>query len=446
MKTEVKELADSRVRIDVTVDHAAVRKAVDRAARQMAGDLNIPGFRKGKVPPHFVIQRLGWSGVAEEAIRVGLGDWYEQALMATALNPVGEPNISGIDELPTEGQDLTFAIEIGVLPKAKLGPYRELDVSMPPTEPTEAQIDAELDRLRLGFGKLETIDRPIETGDLVTVDYEATVDGEPLGDGRREGHLFDLSSPDLPAELAAEFPGHVIGDEFTLDVEVGDDDEDATEDQIGKTAVYEIKVNEVRALSLPDFDDEFAAMASEFETMDELRDEIRNRMAPMIEDEAQREFKSRVIIAAVGGAEVDLTEELVHARAHEMWERFEGQLRNAGIDPGAYFDAQGKSRHDLINEHHDDAEASLKRDAVLTAIADAENLEPSDEQMLLALGVSGSKAEGDKLMRDLRETGRDTIVRGQVRLQLAADLIAESAQPIPDQDGDDDESEGGEDS
>jgi trigger factor len=159
MKTEVTELPDSRVRIAVGVEPEALDKRVERAARELAGEMRVPGFRKGKVPPQIVIQRVGREAVVEQALRDSLPEWYERAMLEAGITPIGEPKLD-VGDLPEEGQGLEFSIEVGVRPKAQLGEWAGLEVGRAEPEVPEDAIQAELDRLREAFGSLTPVDRP----------------------------------------------------------------------------------------------------------------------------------------------------------------------------------------------------------------------------------------------------------------------------------------------
>jgi trigger factor len=208
-----------------------------------------------------------------------------------------------------------------------------------------------------------------------------------------------------------------------------DDHEPA--DLAGKTAVFAVKVNEVREKELPPLDDDFAQSASEFDTLDELREEIRSRVATMLESRADTEFREAAVEAAADAATVELPHDLVHARAHELWERFERSLAARGIDPQMYAKMQGKDRHDLIDEGEESAEKSLRREATLAAVAEAEGIEASDDDLVDALGPGEGKDAPEKILARLREGGRDVLLREEVRLRKAAELIAEQAKAIP---------------
>jgi trigger factor len=428
MKTTVTELPESRVRVDVGIEPDAVAKQVDRAAKSLAGEMRMPGFRQGKVPPQFVIQRVGREAVLEQALRESLPEWYERALLETGINPIGDPKLD-VSDLPEEGEALEFTIEVGVRPKAELAEYRGLEVGRVDSEVPDELIDAELDRVREGSASLAPVERPAAEGDAVLIDYSATIDGEPFEGSDARDFLVELGSEGLIPEFDAALAGASAGGERTVEVTFPDDHQ--PEDLAGKTATFAVTVREVREKNLPELDDEFAAEASEFDTLAELRDHLRDRIGEALARRSEAEFREAAVDAAAAAATIEVPHDLVHARAHEMWDRIERSLEARGVSPQAYAQMQGKDREELVTDAEEDAERALRREATLAAVADAEGIEVSDDELLDALGPGEGKNAPEKLLARLRDVGRDNLLRDEVRLRKAADLVAESAKPIP---------------
>ena len=416
------------MKIDVAVEPEALARQVDRAAKQLAGEMKLPGFRKGKVPAQLVIQRIGREAVVEQALRDSLPEWYERALLESGVVTVGDPKLD-VGDLPAEGEELEFTIEVGVRPTAELGEWRGLEVGKADAEVPDEAIEAELDRLREGAASLKPVERPAAPGDAVVVDYLGTIDGEPFDGSERRDFPIELGSEALLPEFDAGLTGASAGEERTVEVTFPDDHQ--PEDLAGKTASFALKVKEVREKDLPELDDDFASEASEFETIAELRDELRRRLAEGLEQRAEGEFREAAVDAVAANAKLEIPHELVHARAHEMWERIERQLSAQGIDPQAYARMQGKDRHDLIDDAEEDAERSLRREAVLAAVAEADGIEVTDEDLLEAIGPGEGKNSPQKLLAQLQESGRDGLLRDEIRMRKAAEAIAEQVTPIP---------------
>jgi len=428
VKTTLTELPESRLRIDVAVPVAEVDKRMDRAAKELAGEMKLPGFRKGKVPAQLVIQRIGREAVVEQALRSSLPEWYEQALREARTTPIGEPKLD-VSELPAAGEDLSFSIEVAVRPKAQLGDYLGLEVGRAQPEVPDDAVETELDRLRQGFASLNPVDRTAAEGDLVSLDYRGTVEGEPFEGGEGRDQLVELGTATLVEGFEEALVGARAGDERIVEVTFPADYR--AEELAGKDAKFEVTVKEVREKELPELDDEFAAEASEFDSLDELRGEIRSRIGDALERQADDEFRAAVVDAASAGAKLELPEELVKARAEESLDRFLHNLTHQGVDPDAFMQVQEGGREGMLASVMGDAESSLRREATLAAIADAEGIEPSDDELLEALGPGEGDNDPRKMLERLRQSGRDELLREEVRLRKAADLVVDAATSIP---------------
>jgi trigger factor len=431
MEPTVKELPGSRVEVEVEVPAGDVERAVNRAARGLAREMRMPGFRKGKAPPSLVVQRLGFSAVLEEAIREALPEWYERALLASRVAPVGDPSIEVVSTPGAAAEPLSFKFEIGVRPKATLGEYKGLEVGRAEPEAPEEMVEREVERIREGFAKLEPVERAAAEGDALLIDFEGLVDDTAFQGGTANDYLLELGSGQLIEGFEEQLAGASAGE--SREVEVSFPEDYRGEDLAGKDAVFKVEVKEVREKVLPELDDDFAAEASEFDTLDELRADIAKRLSEALGERAEQDFRVAAVEAAAEQATVDLPEELATARAEERWERVERQLAGRGMSPDAYLQMQGKTREDVIEESKQDAEAELKREAVLAAIAETEGIEVAEEELVEALAHTAEheRTTPEKLLARLRENGRDAMVAEDIRIRKAIDLVAESAKPIP---------------
>jgi trigger factor len=431
METTVKELPNSRAEIEVEVPAQDVERATSRAARAMAREMRMPGFRKGKAPPSLVIQRVGFGAVLEEAIREALPEWYESALLSSGVSPIGDPSIEMTSTPEAEGESLSFKFEVGVRPTATLGDYKGLEVGKAETEVPDDLIDTEVARIREGFARLEPVERPAAEGDALLIDFEGFVDDKAFEGGKAEDYLLQLGSGQLIEGFEEQLTGAKAGEEPKVEVTFPEDYQ--AEQLAGEDAVFNIKVKEVREKILPDLDDDFASDASEFETLEELRADIREKVGAAYGQRAEEDFQIAAVDAAVDKAKVEIPEDLVTARATERFERLERQLAQRGMDPSAYLQMQGKTRDEVIEESKPDAKRDLEREAVVTAVAEAEQIEVSDEEMTKALAHSAEheRTTPEKLLARLRENGRDAMVRDDIRARKAIELVAAEATAIP---------------
>src|SRR6185436_4469771 len=369
-----------RVRVEAEVPPEAVEKGIQRAARDLAREMRLPGFRKGKAPPSLVIQRLGYGAVLQEAVRESLPRWYEEALLRSGVSSVGDPDIEIVSAPEAEGEPLGFKFEIGVRPPAKLGEYKGLEVGRAEPEPVEEIVDREVERIRAGFARLEPVERAAAEGDVLLVDFEGLLDGKAFEGGKASDYLLELGSGQLIEGFEEQLTGAVADEEREVQVTFPDDYQ--AEKLAGQDAVFAVKVKEVREKVLPELDDDFAAEASEFDTLEELRTDIAKRVGEVVEGRVEQDFRVAAVDAAVDAASVEVPDELVAARAAERLERLERQLAGRGMSSDAFLQMQGKTREELLEESKPDAERELRREAVLAAIADAEGVEASDEEMV----------------------------------------------------------------
>jgi len=318
VKTKVTELPESRVRVEAEVPADEVERRVQQTARVLGRDLKMPGFRKGKVPPPVVIQRVGRTVVLDETVRGTLGRWYLDAIDAAGIHPVGDPQLD-LGDLPGEGEPLTFTIEIGVRPAAKLGTYKGVEVGRREPAADDEAVDAELEALRERSARLEGVERAAENGDFLVLDYAGTIDGEAFGGGEGRDQLVELGAGRLIPGFEEQLVGASAGEERTVDVAFPDDY--GAQDLAGKDAQFAVTVKQVQRKELPELDDDFASDAAGFDTLAELREDIAERLREADEARVEAEFREAVLDAVVAEARVEVPEALVEARARELWER-----------------------------------------------------------------------------------------------------------------------------
>ncbi len=423
----VTELPESRVRVEAEVPAAEVEKRVAVAARALGRNRRSPGVRKGKVPPPVIIQRVGRDAVLDEAVRESIAGGYSSAIDAAKVVPVGEPNLD-LGDLPAEGEPLRFSIEIGVRPEAKLGKYEGLEVGRRDAEVADEAIDAEIEQLRDRMAKLETVERKAAKGDFVVMDFLGSIDGVPFGGGEGRDQMVELGSGRLVPGFEDQLEGAAAGEERTVTIEFPDDY--GAEDLAGKAAEFAVTVKEVKAKELPELDEEFAAEAG-FDTLDELRDDIRERLAEAQTREIEAEFREAALDKAVEGATIEVPDALVDARARELWDQMIHSLSHQGISREMYLQIAQKSEDEVVEENKEGADRDLRREAVLAAVVEAEGIEASDDEVLESLERAAAAEGGSpkKLLERLRSSGRLESLKTDLAQRKAIDHIADSAKP-----------------
>ncbi len=430
--TKTTELDDSRVRVDVQVPAEALESALRSAAADLGREIRVPGFRSGKVPPEVVLRQVGREAVMDEALRRGLPGWYEEAVADAGITTVGDPQLD-LSDLPEKGLPLAFTIEVGVVPPAKLGDYKGLEVGRREPSVDSQEVQAELTRMRESLASLDTVDRPAAQGDFVVVDFLGTIDGEPFEGGEARGHLVELGGGRLIPGFEQQLDGVAAGDDREVKVTFPDDYQ--AEHLAGRDAVFAVDVKEVKEKRLPELDDDFAIEAGGFDSLGELRAEIEERIGQADGRAIEGEFREAAVDAAVAASTIEIPHELVHAKAHDMWHRTARRMASQGIDPNQYLTMTGKTEEELVTEAEPDAEQALKREAVLAEIVKAEGIEVSDEEVAQALReAAGPDASDKQLKRALkraRRQGAEEALRDDIAMRKAVDLLVESAKPIP---------------
>jgi trigger factor len=430
VQTVVTELPESRVRVEAEVPAEEVERRVAQAAKRLGQGIRVPGFRAGKAPPPVIVQRMGREAVLDEAVRDSIGTWYSAAIDSAHVVPVGEPHLD-MGDLPAQGQPLTFSIEIGVRPTATLGEYKGLEVGRrEPVVPDEA-ISEELDRLRERSARLDTVERPAGKGDFVVMDYLGSRDGEAFAGGEGRDQMVEVGSGRLVPGFEEQLEGAAAGDERTVTVTFPEDYPAA--ELAGQEAKFAVTVKEVKAKELPELDDDLAAEAG-FDTLDELREDIRNRLSEVDTAQIESEFREAALDSAVRAATVEIPEALVEARARELWDSMLHSLAHQGINRETYLQIAGRDEADIVEQSKPDAEQALRREAVLAAIIEAEEIEPSDEEVFEAVEQAAAEGRGrvspKKLLERLKSQGRLDSLKQDLAQRKALDLVAESAKPI----------------
>jgi trigger factor len=432
VKTTVEELPESRVRVAAEVTPQEVQRRVNEAAGKLGRDLRMPGFRKGKVPAPVVIQRVGRDAVLDDAVRASLPRWYVEAIDEAGIKPVGDPDVE-LGDLPAEGQPLTFTVEIGVRPTATIGDISKLEVERRAPEADDAAVDEQVETLRQQLGRLETVEKASEEGDYVVIDFKGSIDGEDgerdyFAGGEGRDHLLELGSNQFIPGFEEQLTGLSAGDEKVVELTFPEDYGSAPH-LAGQPAQFEVKVNEVKAKQLPELDDDFATEAGGFDTVDELREDIASRMREADERKIEAEFREAALDKVVEGATLEIPESLVEARAKELWEQMLHSLSHRGITRDAYLRIAQKTEEELLEEARPDAEQALRREAVLAAVIEAEDIQPSEGDILDALQDSALQqgTTPEKLRKRLDQQGRlDELIEDLAQRQ-AVELLAERA-------------------
>jgi trigger factor len=373
VKSTVENLSPTRVRLAVEVPFGELQPGVDAAYKKIASSVRVPGFRPGKVPARVIDQRVGRSAVVEEAVNNALPGIYTEAAREHELKPLGQPEID-VTNLE-DGVSLSFTAEVDVRPEIDLPELAGLAVTVDDVEVSEADVDEQLTALRERFGTLKGIERAIQSGDYVSLDLSATVDGKQVEEGSAKGLSYEVGSGDLIDGLDDALLDKNAGDTATFPTTLQQGEQAGAQAQI--TAV----VNSAKEKELPDVDDEFARMASEFDTVEQLKDDLRSRLSKGKAFEQGAQARDKVLEKLLEAVEFPLPESAVAAeieyREHEI-------VHSLGHDDAVferYLTLQGKSREEFTADLREGAEKAVRAQFVLDALADKTEVQIGDGEL-----------------------------------------------------------------
>ena len=373
MKSTVEQLNPTRVKITVEVPFAELEPDFAKAYKSLAGQVNIPGFRPGKAPAKLLESRIGRPAVLEQVINDMIPSRYSQAVDEHELVVLAQPEI---EVTKLEDNDVVeFTAEVDIRPEITLPTFEDLEVTVEAPETDEAAVDAELDNLRARFGTLKGVERGATTGDFLSVDLAATVDGEPVDEASTEGLSYELGSGTLVEGLDDAAAGLKAGEskEFTSSLVAGD--------HAGKEAVITVTVQSVKERELPEADDEFAQMASEFDTLDELKADLTEKVAQQAKAGLAGEIRDKVLDALMEATDVPTPEAVVeseaHAQMHQLIDQFGG---DASILDQALA-AEGTDRETFEAETREGAARAIRSQLLLDAVAEQNSTDVSQEEL-----------------------------------------------------------------
>jgi trigger factor len=432
---EVTPLEDDRVRIDVTVPEDEVRKQFDRTVKETSARMRLPGFRPGKVPAGVVIQRVGREGIFAQTLDRALNDWYREALVSTGVQPISDPEVDLGD---ADEQGVAFAVTLQVPPTPVLGTYKGLEVVKEPSDTPEGALDEELDRIREQGARLEDKDGAAAIGDFVVADIDGSIDGVAVPEAMSRDQLIELGTDRILPEFTSALDGASAGDSVTFDVTYP---EDAPEEIRGKTMAYSLTVQKVQEKVLPEVDDALAESVG-FASATELRDEIAQRLATATERAVTERYRRRAIDAAVGEATLEVPDVMVTRRVEEILHDYSHQMPQ-GITLDQYFAMQGQTIEGVRESLRPDAEMTIKREMVVEAVADAEGITLTDDEVEARVRADAADAgrDAEELLGTLRKAGGWESLRQDLRVERAVDLIVESAVAISPEEGEKREAE-----
>ena len=413
--------------LSVTVPAEKVDKAIDQAFKKVVKQINVPGFRKGKVPRQIFEQRFGVEALYQDAVDILLPEAYGEAIDETGIKPVDQPeiNVTSIEK----GEDMTFEANVVVEPEVELGDYKGLEIEKQDTELTEEEVQESIDH-QLGHLAEMVVkeDGAVENGDTVNIDFDGYVDGEQFEGGQAEGYDLEIGSGSFIPGFEEQLVGVKAGEE--KDVNVTFPEEYHAEELAGKEATFKTKVNEIKYKDVPELNDEIAnELDAEANSVDEYKENVRKRLAEQKATDAENTQKEEAINKATNNTTIDVPEAMIKTELDRMVQEFGQRMQQQGLNLETYFQISGQDESQLREQMKDDAEERVKTNLTLTAIADAEEVEVSDADIDKELEKMSEQFNIS--VEDIKQTlGSTDIVKNDVRIQKVIDMLVEEAKLV----------------
>ncbi|NDZ93225.1 trigger factor [Streptomyces sp. SID6673] len=420
MKSTVEQLSPTRVKLNVEVPFEELSGEFDRAYKSLAQQIRIPGFRPGKAPAKLIEARVGRDSILAQVVNDALPTKYSQAVEETDTKAIGQPEID-LAEL-VYGDPVTFTAEVDVRPDVELPDYSTLAVEVDAVEVDDAEVEEQVEGLRARFGTLKGVDRGAENGDFVSIDLAATVDGEAVEEASTEGLSHEVGSGQLIEGLDDALVGMTAGEnkEFTTKLVAGD--------HAGEDAQVTVTVNSVKERELPELDDEFAQMASEFDTVAELRESLVERVEQSKKLEQANAIRDKVLEELLEKVEIPLPEKVVADEIEGQQHQVIHALGHDDEQVAKFLEAQGKTREEWDNEAREEAEKSVKTQLLLDAIAEQQDTEVGQDELTQQILFQAQRygMQPQEFIQQLQNAGQVGAVYADVRRGKAlAGIVAD---------------------
>ena len=413
---------NSTAKLVIEIDKETFAENIEKAYRQARSKILVPGFRKGKAPRKVIEGMYGATVFYEDAINLLFPEAFQAAVKAENLDAIGNPSVTAVDT--TDGE-LTLTVETDIYPTVTLGQYKGLEVPKADVELADAEVDAEIERLRERNARITTVERAAAMGDTVVLDFEGFIDGVAFEGGKGEGHNLKLGSGSFIPGFEDQLVGCSAGEEKTVEV-VFPENYGASE-LAGQPATFQCKVHEVKETVKPALDDEFAKDVSEFDTLDELVADTRKKLTEQREKSVDEAFRNAVLSAAAQNVTVTVPHTMIENSLDNMMQNFQYQLSMSGMTLKDYMQMLGMNEQSLRQNMAASAEARVRSELMLEEVVKAENIQVSDEEAAARYDEM-AKQSGMELDK-LKEMVSEENVKNDVAVNHAIELIVSSAVP-----------------
>jgi len=412
--------------LTIEVPAEKVNKALDQAFQKVVKQINVPGFRKGKVPRNIFEKRFGVEALYQDALEILVPEEYSKAVDETGIFPVDYPEIGELDGFEKD-KDFTFTATVTVKPEPKLGEYKGLEVKKLSTEVTDEEVEEQIQNLLNRKAEYEIKeDEPIVEGDIAVIDFEGFIGDEAFEGGKGEDYPLEIGSGQFIPGFEEQLVGLKAGE--SKDIQVTFPEEYHAEELAGKDATFKVTVKEVKTKVLPELNDEFAKEADpEVESVEELRNKIKERLAEQKKNDAESTLRDELVEKAAENAEMEIPEAMIHNEIHRMIDEFAQRLQMQGMSLDLYYQFSGQTEEDLHEQFREDAETRVRISLTLEAIAEAENIEVTQEDIDKELEKMADQFKMDKEKIITALGGTTEILENDIRTQKTVEFLVEHA-------------------
>lgn len=428
MSLQVEKMEKNMAKLTIEVSAEDLEKAMQNAYQKAKGKISIPGFRKGKAPRKMIEQMYGKGIFLEDAANALIPEHYSKALSECELEIVSQPEINVTQAEP--GKGLVFTADVAVKPEVVLGEYKGVEVPKAVTEVTDEEVDAEIKKEQEKNSRTVTVeDRGAENGDVVTIDFEGFVDEVAFDGGKGTEYPLTLGSNTFIPGFEEQLIGTKAGDH--VEVNVTFPEEYQAPDLAGKAAVFKCDVKKVEAKELPELDDDFAQDVSEFDTLAEYKEDLKNKLSKKKEDDALRAKEDAAVDKAIENAQMDIPEAMIMTQVRQMADDFSRRMQSQGLSMEQYFQFTGLTSEKMMEDMKPQAVKRIQTRLVLEKIAETENIQPSEEEVdnEIAKMAETYKMEASKLKELMGENEMNQIKK-DMAVQKAVTMLAEMAKEV----------------
>ncbi|GGK30471.1 trigger factor [Caldalkalibacillus thermarum] len=415
--------------LTVEVDKEEFAKALDQAFKKVVKKVQVPGFRKGRVPRKIFEARFGVEALYQDALDIILPKAYQQAVEETGIEPVDRPEVD-IEQLEKD-KNLIFKATVTVKPEVQLGEYKGLEVPEKDFSVTDEQVEEELNRVRERQAELIVVeDGEVQQGDMAVINFEGFIDGEPFEGGKGENYSLEIGSNTFIPGFEDQLIGMKKGEEKEIKVTFPEDYH--AEEYRGKEATFKVKVNEIKRKKLPELDDEFAKDVSEFDTLEEYKADLRKKLEARAKEEEENYKRETVVEKAAENATIDIPQVMIDHEIEHMISDFEQRLRLQGLDLDTYFTFTGTDLEGLKEQFKEAAEKRVRINLTLEAIAKAENIEVTEEDMEAELERLAELygRDKDEIKKVFAGQGNESSIREDIKMRKTIDLLVNHSKTV----------------